>query len=134
MLYHTNPADKRTEAVAKAFVKAHALAEAEGTKQVLLFVHQLANLDGHITDAFGETAVKELKKDHVITINGVTVYLETVKLRSAMNRGVALAPFVSPYLLEKIVRDPRFTDIVYTPWSPDELMAITQGQQSLAEI
>lgn len=134
MLYYTNPGEKRTDAVVKASVKAVEAAKASGTNQVVLTVLQLENLEGHVTEAFGDAAVKTLRKDRVVDFNGVTLWLETERISSIAKGGVALAPFVSPKLMQKITQDPRFTDVVYVPWSPEELKVVSDKWAPITEI
>lgn len=134
MIYHTNTTGPSAEGFIRAFGRAMQLAKADGTNQVLVSVHTLANLEGIIADTLGEQFVKRFKKNHMIQMEDVAVHLETERIRSRFRHGVALAPFVSTRLLIEIIEDPRVTAVIYIPWSPEELSTFKQSYQDSVQI
>lgn len=121
MIYHsTTGLDNR--GFLRVFLKAIEIAKANGTKQVLLSVEALRNLNGVIVDALPNEYILSFRKNRRSDFDDVSVCLETRRTRSAFARGVAFAYFVSNRRLEEILKDYRVTDTVYIPWAPNDLI------------
>jgi hypothetical protein len=121
--HHTETTGPSEDGFRRGLHKALLLATNSGAKQVLLTTHSLSNLQGVIKEVLGEKVFKSFVKKRILLVEGITVYLETERTKSAFARGVVLAPFVSTELLAKLQSDYRATDIVYVPWAPEELEA-----------
>lgn len=134
MQYHTNTHGPSEAGFKTAFLKAVAEAASSGTNEVLLSTHSLNNLQGVITSVFGVPVAKALEKTKKATVNGVTIFLETERIRSSFSKGVAFAPFVSPSLLAVLLADPRATDVVYVPWASTELADYVQNHPSSVQL
>lgn len=120
MIFHTTSTSP--EDFAKGFVKALKLAQDNGTKQALLVIPTLSNLEGGIIEeVLGKDCVKSFKKSRRAVFDDVDIHLETEKSMSGFSNGVAFAPFVSTAQLAKVLKDHRVTDTVYTPWSTIDL-------------
>jgi hypothetical protein len=134
MQFHTKTSGPSEAGFRAGFLRAATEAVGNGTNEILLTTHALDNLEGVITSVFGEATTKALKKARLATFNGVTVFLETERIRSRFTRGVAFAPFVSSRLLNSVSEDPRATDVVYVPWAPSELAAYVQDNPASVEL
>ncbi len=119
MLYHTETTGPSVEDFQTAFAKAIGIAIENDLNEILIFVHGKTNLDGVVSDAIGGIADKLQKPGGTVNIEGITIYLETEKVRSPFRRGIIIAAHLSTKLLN--MTDPRATDLVYVPWSPEEL-------------
>ena len=122
MKYHTNIDDSPVDAFRNAFAKSTALAIENDTDEFVILVHAKTNLTGIISDAIGGIASKLEKKGSTV-IGDVKVYLETEKIKSSFKKGIIVATHVSEKLLYSALKDSRGTDIIYVPWSPEELEA-----------
>lgn len=120
MPYHTNTTGPDENGFLNGFKKALSLAVGDGTNEVLISIHTLDNLKGVISNVLGEDFVKSLKKHRKVSVQGVTVHLETERTKSAFQKGPILGPFVSLKLLNKLMSDYRATDVVYVPWALKE--------------
>ncbi|MAO13824.1 MULTISPECIES: hypothetical protein [unclassified Marinobacter] len=120
MPYHTNTTGPDDNGFIDALKKALSLAIKDGTNEVLISTHTLDNLEGVISNVLGENFVKSFKKNRKTSVEGVTIFLETERTKSAFKKGPILGPFVSLKLLNKLMSDYRATDIVYVPWAPKE--------------
>lgn len=121
MNYHTNITGPSIEALKFSFAKAVALAIHGNSKQVAIAVHTKQNLDGIIRNALGDSAVKILLKKPLV-VGGVFVHLITEKIpATGFTKGVILAAHVSTRFLNNLLTDIRATDVVYVPWTPEEL-------------
>ena len=121
--YHTGTTGPSEEGFVKGLQQAVKLAKSNGTNQVLLTVHTLSNLDGIIRAVLGEKVFKSFVKERILLAEGIAIYLETERTKSVFAHGVVLAPFVSTELLTMLQSDYRATDIVYVPWTREELEA-----------
>jgi len=130
MLYHTKTAGPSVEDFQKAFAKAIGVAIENDLNEVLIYVHGKTNLDGVVSEAIGGIADKLQKPGGSVNINGITLYLETEKIRSPFRNGVIIATHLSTKVLNKLLKDSRATDIVYVPWAPEELSEYLSNNKS----
>ena len=121
MLYHTASTGPSIEAVHLAFAMAIRIAIENELNEIAIFVHGKTNLDGVVSDALGGIARKLQKPNGTIEITGITVHLETERVKSNFQSGVLIAMHLSTKLLEKALQDQRATDVIYVPWAPEEL-------------
>lgn len=123
MQYHTESSGPDADAFARALAYALNLAQSCDCKDVIFLTPTLKNLDGVPKDVMGSIAIKSLIKKRVISENGVNIHLETERTVSSPKQAIVFAPFVSPKLLAKAIGDFRMVDLVYVPWTPQELAA-----------
>ncbi len=84
-------------------------------------MHGKGNLDGVVSDTIGEGAVKTLQKtDGTINYEELNIFVITEK-KSKFKRGIIIATHASTKYLNKPLHDSRATDLIYVPWSPNEL-------------
>lgn len=121
MKYHTNTTGPDEQAFKTGFGKVLALASSCNPASMLLLTHTLGNLDGLFHDVLGEGFVKELKEKKVVGFNGVKIFLETERINSQFTQGPIFAPYVSPKFLGRALNDARGLDLIYLPWTKEEL-------------
>jgi len=131
MLYHTKNTGPSMEDFQTAFATSIGIAIENELKEILIVVHGKTNLDGIISDAIGEMVNKLQKPGGTINIEGITIYLETQKIRSAFSSGIIIAAHVSTKLLNTLLTDPRATDVVYVPWALEELEQYLSNNESV---
>lgn len=134
MPYHTNTTGPDEKGFVDGLKKALSLAMKDGTNEILISTHTLDNLEGVISDVLGESFVKSFKKNRKASAEGVTVFLETERTKSAFQKGPILGPFVSLRLLNKLMSDYRATDVVYVPWAPKERDQFLQDNPGSVQI
>lgn len=121
MLYHIDSPGPSIEAVQLAFSMALRIAIENELNEIAIFVHGKTNLDGVVSDALGSIATKLQKPNGTVQIEGITVFLETERVRSKFQSGVLIATHLSTKVLSKVIKDRRATDVIYIPWAPEEL-------------
>lgn len=121
MPYHTHSMGPDAAAFRTALAQAVALARASGHNDLIFLVHTLGMLQGGVfEEVLGEKFVTAFAKNKVASVQGLRVHLETERSRSAANKAVVFAPFVSSKLLAKTFADYRTHDVVYVPWAESE--------------
>ena len=92
------------------------------TKKILLAVPQKDNLDGAITNVFGEMFVKEISRNNRCNANGYEFSLMTEK-KDHYNvfEGAVIAIYATKKLLDKIDSIFNVTDVLVIPWVEDDI-------------
>ncbi len=133
MLYHTTDSGPSVDAFRRALGKGIRLAIQSGSNEVAIAVHGKTNLNGVISVAIGEPAVALLQKPNgFLNFEEVRIFLITEKIRSAFRSGVLVAAHTSTKYLNKLLDDPRATDLIYIPWAPEELQEYLVAHRSTA--
>ena len=131
MYYHTTNPGPSIEDFKLALAKAITIAREKNITQIAIAVHGKGNLDGVVSDAIGESAVKLLQKPGgTIQFEEITIFLITEKIKSGLSSGIIVATHASTKYLKKLIQDYRVTDMVYVPWSPDELSEFVKNHKS----
>lgn len=119
MLYHSNSIGPDPKVFKIAFLKSLGLALASN-KEMKICVHTKNQLKASIiVDALGDKFVKNLLKGDIL-VQGVTIKLETEKIIIG-SQMVILAPHINPKYLEKLIDKNGNADVVYIPWTQNEL-------------
>ena len=135
MLYHTHSTGPDAAAFRNALAKAVSLATSSGVNEIIFLVHTIQMLEGGVfEEVLGERFVAAFAKNKVAAISGVRTHLETEKIRSACDRAVVFAPFVSSKLLYKTIADHRSADVVYVPWAAEELASYAADHPTSVQI
>lgn len=92
-----------------------------GSERAYLAVPTLQNLDGVISEAFGEDWVKSLKRDKriAVTYGGASLNLDLLTERidsDSIHKGPALVFYPNARLLEKMDDHYGITDVLVVPW------------------
>lgn len=96
------------------------LAATAGSYQAAIAVHVKDQVQrSAISAILGEQRTKQLLKGSV-DVSGVKIHLITERIRSGLIRGPLVAAYVAPTFLDKLIKEKRFTDIIYIPWNPKE--------------
>ncbi|MDO8777427.1 MAG: hypothetical protein Q7K57_53665 [Burkholderiaceae bacterium] len=99
-----------------------------------LAVHSKNNLDGVVCNVFSESVVRVLDRDNKLALKGITTQLLTEKIQVRRLEGPVLAAFVNPEKLDKIISCDGVTDIVFVPWTAEELVAYLKAHPLSEEI
>lgn len=99
-----------------------------------LAVHGKDNLDSVVQGVFGGSVVRVLDRDNKLELKGITTHLLTEKIHLRKLEGPVVAAFVDAHMLDKIVPSLGVTDVVYVPWTPDDLISYLAGNPSSQEI
>jgi len=120
-IYYTRSSGPDPEAAKRALAKLFSLAPG---LTVGILAHTKNNLDAFaIEGVLGQKAIDTLKQKGSVTIGDRTIVLLTdKKMPSTLNYPV-LAAYISPDALSKLLARPSISDIVYLPWTPDEMTA-----------
>jgi len=122
MKYHVKGPIGSQETFIRGFKNAFDIASQNSNKAMLIRVGFLNELDGIMSDVLGTQLVKNLRKDKMCKLEGMTIYLEGDKTRSKkFKKGVVFCPWASRSKLNEIEQDYRATDIIYVPWNTDGL-------------
>lgn len=119
--FHTHSTGPDEAALQAALDKCHALMQDRGLSVMALAVHAKSNLDGVVQRVFGDGIVRALDRDNKSELKGITTLLLTEKIRLRKLEGPVLAAFVDAHKLDGIVSSLGVTDIVYVPWTLDDL-------------
>jgi hypothetical protein len=130
--FHTDSFGASQNALGAAFHKLLELGAVTG--QAAVAVHQLSNLTGIINEVLSPAQIAALAGSHRrVTLNGVTVFLVTERQEpEGFTRGPLLAVHVDSAFLAKLQVKPRYTDLVYVPWTEQERAVYlqTSGENS----
>jgi len=132
--FHTHSTGPDEVALQAALDKCHALMQARGLSVMALAVHAKDNLDGVVPRVFGYNVVRMLDRDNKSELKGITTHLLTEKIQVRKLEGPIVAAFVDVHKLDGIVASLDVTDIVYVPWTPDDLNAYLSSNPSSKEI
>lgn len=131
MFYHTNPQKEQVANFQSAFAEAVAKSIENNSSEIVIVVHGKTNLDGVVSDAIGGIARKLQKPGGMTTLHDVKVFCETERSKSSFKSGVIVATHVSIKFLKKLIHDSRGTDLIYVPWSQEELDIHTSINKSI---
>jgi hypothetical protein len=132
--FHTHSTGPDEAALQAALDKCHALMQARGLSAMALAVHAKVNLDGFVQRVFGDSVVRMLDRDNKAELKGITTHLLTEKIQVRKLEGPVVAAFVDAHKLDGIVASLGVTDIVYVPWTPENLNAYLASNPSSEEI
>jgi len=133
MLYHAATTGPSAKAFRLALALAIRLSQKNGSHQVAIAVAAKSSLDGVVSDSIGKNAAKTLRNPNgVIQVYGITLYLMTKLISSNFENGVILATHVSTEFLDTLLTDRRATDLIYLPWTPQELAGYLEKYKSTA--
>lgn len=119
MLYHSNSTGSDPEAFRIALERCLALSSAS-TREMKICIHSKNQLVGHaIGVAMGDRFVKALLTGNCSAM-GVRIQLETER-QVNNTQMLVLAVYISSEYLEKVIAKNGNADVVYLPWSPEEL-------------
>lgn len=128
MNYHYEISGPDVSVFKHAIEKCISLAMDNGSRQVGIALHGKKKLDAPLViQALGKTVTEELKRSNVVNLHGFKIYLITERVNTPMDfRGPILAPHVSFKFLTTIQAVSGAIDIVYVPWTKDELKQYSQ--------
>jgi hypothetical protein len=121
--FHTNSAGPDEAALRSAFAQCSALREKRGCAAMALAVSGKNNLDGVVRDVFGDDVIRVLDRDNRLDLKGITIQLLTERIQVRKLEGPVVVAYVSPAKLDKVVSCSGVTDIVFVPWTRDDLEA-----------
>lgn len=123
MNYHATKPGPFPDALDQAVKHCAALAVNHGSNSFLVATHTLNQLESSvIEEVLTKPLVKELRKEKVADLDGFKIFLMTERISATeFSGGPALAPHISTDYLEDVMALNYVTDIVYVPWTPDEL-------------
>lgn len=120
MYFHTLEHGPHADAFKRAFIAAFKQAVQSDSRQLVLAVHALTNLDGVISDALGETVTKAIAKEPV-TFEGVSMGLMTERIPCPFRgKAVFVAAHTSKAFLKKLESHHQQSDLFFVPWSEEE--------------
>lgn len=132
--FHTRSSGPDEEALHAAFLKCNRLMPQRACSSMGLAVHSKINLDDIVRKVFGDSVIRVLDRDNRLELKGVTTHLLTEKIQLRKLEGPVLAAFVNPEKLDKIVSCDGVTDIVFVPWTAEELAAYLKANPLSEEI
>jgi hypothetical protein len=96
------------------------LAAAAGAAEAGIAAHSKHNVRGSaIEDVLGGRDTERLLRGSV-AISDIRLHLITERAAGQLQRGPLVAAYVSPWFVEKLVAESRFTDVIYLPWTPKD--------------
>jgi hypothetical protein len=122
-LYYIDSYGSGTDLLVRGIVKTVSLAKSSKAPQAAVAAHDRRQISGSNIweDAVGKAATKSLAAGKVI-INGCTLHLLTERIDPGdFIRGPILAAAISTKFLEKVIKNRKATDVVFVPWTPEEL-------------
>ena len=132
--FHTSSIGPDEQALHAALLKCRALMEHRACSTMGLAVHSKNSLDGVVRNVFGDSVIRVFDRDNKLELRGVTTHLLTEKIRVRRLEGSVLAAFVNPEKLDKIALCDGVTDIVFVPWTAEELAAYLGAYPSSEKI
>ncbi len=132
--FHTHSVGPDEAALRAAFFQSSALMQQRNSATMGLAVHTKSNLDGVVRKVFGDSVIRVLDRDNKLELKGITTQLLTEKIQIRRLEGPVLAAFVNPEKLDKIVSCDGVTDIVFVPWTAEELVAYLKAHPPSVEI
>jgi hypothetical protein len=122
-IYYIDSYGSDTELLVRGITKTVSLAEAAKLSQAAVAAHDRKQVSGSNIweEAIGRAATKSLGAGKVI-VNGCAFHLLTERIDPAgFIRGPILAAAIATKFLEKVIKYRKATDIVFVPWTPEEL-------------
>jgi hypothetical protein len=122
-VYYIDAYGSDTALLVRGIAKTVSLAKSSNLQQVAVAVHDKDQVrtSNIWEEAIGKSATKELAKGKA-TISGCTMHLLTERIEPAgFTRGPILAAAISTKFLKRILKHRKATDIVFVPWTPEEL-------------
>lgn len=95
-------------------------------QHLTMAIPALGNLQGMIEDVFGEPFTRAISRDYQVDLKGFLVHLAT-KRRPPSVAGPVVALFTPPDQTRTLLSDRRTTDLVFVPWTEDD---VAQFQKS----
>lgn len=89
-------------------------------RHLTMAIPALGNLQGLIENVFGDAFTRVISRDYQVDLNGFLVHLST-KRRSPLVAGPVVAFFTPPEQTRKLLADRRTTDLVYVPWTDEDV-------------
>lgn len=132
--FHTHSVGPDEAALRAAFLQCSALMQQRNSATMGLAVLTKSNLDGVVRKVFGDSVIRVLDRDNKLELKGITTQLLTEKIQIRRLEGPVLAAFVNPEKLDKIVSCDGVTDIVFVPWTAEELVAYLKARPLSVEI
>ncbi len=123
MNYHYEISGPDLNVFKHAFKKCISLAMDNGSRQMGIALHGKRKLDAPlVVKVLGKSVTEGLKKNNIVDLQGFKIYLITERIDPPTDfGGPILAPHVSLIFLTTIRAILGATDIVYVPWTKDEL-------------
>lgn len=129
-IYYIDSYGSDTELLVRGIHKPINLAKSSGLSQAAVAAHDKRQVSGSNIweEAIGKAATKNLGAGKTIIINGCTMHLLTERI-DPINfiRGPILAAALGIDFLEKVIENRKATDIVFVPWTPEELEEFKQN-------
>jgi hypothetical protein len=122
-VYYIDSYGSDTKLLVRGITQLIILAKSSKFRQAAIAVHTKNQVQNSIIfkEAIGKAAAKNLVNGKVI-IEGYTVYLLTERIDpSGFIQGPILAAAISTKFLREVLKNRKATDIVYVPWTPEEL-------------
>jgi hypothetical protein len=121
-LYYTDSHGPDTPALAKAYAKLLELAKASHLRQAGIANPGKRNfVNGIWKEVLDAQTMKHLANGRA-TIGGCTVFLLTERIDPQdFARGPILAAHITSKYLAELLKNWKATDIIYVPWTPEEL-------------
>lgn len=122
-IYYIDSYGSDTELLVRGIAKTVSLAKASKLSQAAVAAHDKRQVSGSNIweEAIGKAATKSLGAGRVI-INGCTFHLLTGRIDPAgFIRGPILAAAIATKFLEKVIKNRKAADVVFVPWTPEEL-------------
>jgi hypothetical protein len=132
--FHTNSAGPDEAALRAAFIQCGALLQRRGCTAMALAVPGKSNLGGVVRNVFGDDVIRVLDRDNRLDLKGITIQLLTERIQVRKLEGPVVAAYISPAKLDKVVSCSGVTDIVFVPWTEDELQAYVAMHPTSQEV
>lgn len=119
--YYTNSHGPDREALARAYAHTLELARA-GNGVAYILTHMIQNVTEGLSTILGQDGAMRLAKEKFLTVDDVTIYLQTDKIAPAVSEfGPVLAPYVRLRLALAVLEDSKASALVFVPWMETEL-------------
>lgn len=128
-IYYIDSYGSDTELLARGIAKTINLAKPSKLSQAGVAAHDKRQVSGSNIweEAIGKAATKSLGAGKVI-VNGPTMHLLTERIDPTNSiRGPILAAAIGTKFLEKVIKNRKATDIIFVPWTPEELEELKQN-------
>lgn len=122
-LYYIDSYGSDTELLVRGITKTVSLVRSSNLRQAAVAAHTKNQVrkSNIWEEAVGKSATKELA-DGKAVINGCTMHLMTERIDPAgFVQGPILAAAIATYFLNRVIKNRKATDIIFVPWTPEEL-------------
>jgi hypothetical protein len=123
-IYYIDSYGSDTELLVRGIVKTVSLAKSSKLSRAAVAAHDKKQVSGSNIweEAIGKAATKSLGTAGKAIINDCTFHLITERIDPAdFIRGPILAAAIATKFLERVIKNRKATDIVFVPWTPEEL-------------